>query len=185
MTEEFKTISLKYAYRLLHPKLAVLIACYDENNIPNAMTAAWIMPVSVNPPLIVVSIAPKRYTYELISKSKVFSVNIPPFEILNKVHLCGTISGRDVRNKLERAGLTIVKGRKLNVPIIKECIAFLECKLWKDVPAGDHNLIIGEIVDAYTKGKIFDVRYDIKKIDLIYHVGGNVYTRLIKEIIKV
>lgn len=180
--EEFKSIELIYAHRVLHPKLVALIACYDKDGIPNAMTAAWISPVSVSPPLIVVSIAPKRYTYELIKKAKVFSVNIPPFELMNKVHQVGTISGRDVKNKLKKIGLTVIKGRKLNVPIIKECIAFLECKLWRDVPAGDHNLVIGEIVDAYAKNGIFDKMYNIDKVSLLYHLGGNNYTTLKTEV---
>jgi len=185
MGDVFNSVSLKYAYRLLHPKLTALIACYDEYNVPNAMTAAWIMPVSVNPPLIVVSISPKRYTYELILKAKIFSVNIPSLNMLKKVHLCGTISGREIKNKLKRIGLTTINGRKLNVPIIEECIAFLECKLWENIVAGDHNLIIGKIIDAYVRDNIFDVRYDISKISLIYHCGGNIYTKLTNNIVRV
>jgi len=33
-------------YKILHPKLAVLVATVDEKGKPNVMTCAWCTPVS-------------------------------------------------------------------------------------------------------------------------------------------
>ena len=42
----------------------------------NGMTAAWISQVSMNPVLLMVSIAPARFTYGLIKESGYFAVNV-------------------------------------------------------------------------------------------------------------
>src|SRR5512135_3067751 len=42
----------------------------------NGMTAAWVSQVSMNPLLVMVSIAPPRYTHGLIMESGVFAVNV-------------------------------------------------------------------------------------------------------------
>ena len=49
----------------------------------------------------------------------------------------------------------------LKTVIIDECVAHMECRLIQEIEAGDKNLFIGEVIDAYAdeaamqkKGKI-------------------------------
>ena len=42
----------------------------------NGMTAAWVSQVSLKPLLVMVSIAPPRYTHTLIQESGVFAINV-------------------------------------------------------------------------------------------------------------
>ncbi|MCD6469793.1 flavin reductase, partial [Candidatus Bathyarchaeota archaeon] len=63
-----KDVNLKLAYRLLHPRNTALLTCVDGEGKANIITLAWLMPVSINPPLVAVSIAPRRYSHRLIEE---------------------------------------------------------------------------------------------------------------------
>jgi len=170
-------------YRLLHPKLVVLLTCVDETGKANIITLAWAMPASIQPPLVAVSIAPARYSHSLIEKTKEFVLNVPTMELLNEIFLCGRKSGRNV-DKFRETGLTPVSARKVKAPIIKECVAHLECKLYKQVQAGDHTLFIGEVVAAYANRDMFAQTYNLEKAELIYHMGGDKFTMLTPKVTR-
>ena len=174
-------------YRLLHPKLTVLVVSKTKDGKVNVMTAAWCMPVSASPPLIAVSIAPSRYTYDIIRESGEFVISIPTVDLLKKVHYCGCVSGRVV-DKVKEAGFTLAKSNKVGVPYIKECVASLECRVYKMFELGDHVLVIGEVVDVHYSKEFFDERkgiYDIKKTKLILHLGGAYYATNDSRILRV
>ena len=173
-------VNLELAHRLPHPKLTVLVSCSDASGRANIITLAWSMPVSMNPPLIAVSIAPRRYSHRLIEETGEFIVNVPSIEILKETSYCGSISGRDV-DKFKMTGLTPAPARKVRAPIIEECIAHLECKVYKKVQAGDHTIFIGEIVAAYANEGVFKRVFDIGKVRLIYHLGGDEFTTTSSE----
>jgi flavin reductase (DIM6/NTAB) family NADH-FMN oxidoreductase RutF len=176
--KEKKTITevnVSGAYRLIHPKLAVLLTCADKEGKANIITLAWTMPVSMNPPLIAVSISPRRHSHKMIEETKEFVINVPTMEIVKETLFCGRRSGRNL-DKFKETKLTPLPAKTVKAPIIKECVAHLECALYKQVPAGDHTLFIGEIKDAYADENLFSQEYNLRRAKLIFHVGGNRFT---------
>ena len=168
---------------LLHPYNTSLISSKGNDEKINIMAVAWIIPVSVDPPLVVMSIHPERYSYELIVEMREFVVNIPTFDQAQKVLFCGRRSGEDL-DKFNAVSFTPSKGKQVKVPIIQECIAHLECKLMKTIELGDHILIVGKIVEAYAADGYFDNVYDITKFHPCLHVGKNLFTTCIEKIIE-
>lgn len=132
----------------IYPAPAALISAYDENNKPNAMTAAWASNICYQPPTVVVGINSKRYTFELIEKTQCFVVNLPAVDKVLETDYCGVVSGRD-HDKFEETGFTAIKGSKVNAPIIKECPVNIECKLLKQVHIGSHDAFFGEVVAVH------------------------------------
>ncbi|MFQ6091787.1 MAG: flavin reductase family protein [bacterium] len=169
-------IPLSKANRLINHGPAVLITSQSEGR-PNVMTAAWQTPVSHHPPLVAVSIAPERYSHQLIKKSREFVVNVPPRVLLEKVHGCGTVSGREA-NKFEQYHLTPIPAAKVKAPLIKECIGHLECKLIESYEVGDHTLFMGEVLAVSVEEDLFDDfwRVDNPKAKTLHHLGGTMYT---------
>lgn len=165
------------AYKLLHPMHTVLVSCVGKNGKPNIITLAWAMPTSINPPLVAISIAPKRHSHTLIEQTKEFVVNIPTMKILTETLFCGRRSGRNY-DKFKKVGLTPLPARKVKPPIIKECVAHLECKLHSQFSTGDHTIFVGEIVEAYANREVFTDRYDLEKARMIFHLGGNDFATL-------
>jgi flavin reductase (DIM6/NTAB) family NADH-FMN oxidoreductase RutF len=175
--EEKNTIDLTSAYRLLHPMHTVLVTCVGKKGKPNIIPLAWAMPTSHSPPLVAISISPKRYSHTLIEKTEEFVINIPTVKIVNETLACGNTSGRD-HDKFEETGLTPIPAKKVKTPIIKECLAHLECKLHNQFETGDHTVFIGEIVEAYANKGVFTDKYDMSKTKMLYHVGGNIFATL-------
>ena len=91
------------------------------------MPASWVMPVSRKPPIVAVAIARTRYTYSLIAMYKEFALCILGIDRAREIHAMGSVSGRDVRDKISYAGLTKARGRKVScLNIVYQC-AFCYC----------------------------------------------------------
>ncbi len=177
-------VNINQAYRLLHPMHIVMVSCVGNANKPNATTLAWAMPTSGNPPLIAVSIAPGRHSHTLIEESGEFVVNIPTLEILKAVYACGSLTGRSF-DKFKKANLTTMPSKKVKAPAIRECIAHLECEVDGQMTTGDHTIFVGKIVEAYADMGVFtDAGYDLKKAQMLYHLGGNNFSVLDPKLYK-
>lgn len=176
-------VPLYLSYRLLHPRLVVLVSCVDKAGKANAITLSWSMPVSMNPPMVVMGIAPRRYSHELIEETKEFVINIPTMGIIQETLFCGRRSGRKY-DKFKETRLTLLPAKMVKPPIIKECVAHLECGLEQQLTVGDHTLFIGRVLTAYADKGVFDKNFDIKKVKLIYHVGRDDFVTLAPEIVS-
>lgn len=171
---------LSNAYRFLHPMHTVLVTC-GEAEKANIITLAWAMPTSINPPLVVISVRPTRYSHKLIKETREFVVNIPTMEILKETLFCGRRSGKNY-DKFKETKLTPMPAKSVKAPAIKECVAHLECKLKQAFTTGDHTIFVGEVIAAYADEDGFKEEFNIEKAKLIYHLGGNKFTTLSNEI---
>ena len=172
--------SMDKFYYYAFPMQAVLVTCNDENEKTNIITIAWCTPISKEPPLYGISVAPKRHSHGIIEKSKEFVINFAPYELVDKVHFCGTHSGRKT-NKIDETKLTLLPSEKVKTPLIKECFAHLECKLHKTLTLGDHTFFIGEVVNVLADEDAFEDDLLInEKIQPTYYIGGNEYTAIDK-----
>ncbi len=176
-------VNLSQAYRLLHPMHTVLVSCMGKSGKPNIMTVAWAMPTSIDPPLVAISISPKRYSHTLIQESMEFIINIPTLELLQGTYACGSLTGRSF-DKFKKAGLTPMPAKRVKAPAIRECIAHLECAVSDQFTTGDHTVFVGKIIEAYADQGVFAENYDMKKVRMIYHVGGNNFAILDPRIYK-
>jgi flavin reductase (DIM6/NTAB) family NADH-FMN oxidoreductase RutF len=165
-------VNSTYAYRLLHPMHTVLVSCLGKAGKPNVTTVAWAMPTSNDPPLVAISVSPKRHSHTLIEESQEFIINIPTLELLQATYACGSFSGRSF-DKFKKAGLTPIPARSVKAPAIRECIAHLECTVDSEVTTGDHTVFVGKVVAAYANPGVFTESYDLKNARMLYHVGGN------------
>lgn len=181
-TEKVEVVQSDMMYRLLHPRHTVLVTCIGKTGKANIITLAWTMPVSVNPPLVVMSIAPRRYSHRKIKETREFVINIPTMEIVKQSLFCGRISGSKV-DKFKEAPLTPAPAKKVKSPIIKECVAHLECRLVKTIPTGDHTLFVGEILTAYVNKGIFKKSFDTKKVKPVFHMGGDSFVTISPRVV--
>ena len=113
-------------------------------DVVNGMTAAWVSQVSLKPLLVMVSIAPSRYSHDLIKQSGIFAVNVLDRDQADLGKRFGFKSGRQVD---KFAGLEWTTGAT-GAPILPQAYACLELKLKETFPAGDHTLFVGEVVAA-------------------------------------
>jgi flavin reductase (DIM6/NTAB) family NADH-FMN oxidoreductase RutF len=141
------TIDVEYL-EYLWPMRHYLITCGDTAGEANILTVSFCMPVSKDPPLAAIAVGKAAYSRKLIEDGREFVINVPTQDLESQAYYCGTRSGRDV-DKFKETGLTREPARSVRPPIIAECVAHMECKVVKDVEAGDKILFVGEVVEAY------------------------------------
>ena len=110
----------------------------------NGMTAAWVSQVSFKPPLLMVAIAPTRVTHALIKISGFFAINTLSEDQIELAKYFGTHSGKNVDKFANIAYIEAGNGS----PVLKEAMAYVECKLVNAFEAGDHTLFIGEVLEG-------------------------------------
>jgi flavin reductase (DIM6/NTAB) family NADH-FMN oxidoreductase RutF len=165
-------------YNMAFPMSTVLVTCSDEKGNTNIITIAWHTTISKNPPLYGISVAPGRFSYDLIKKSKEFVINFSSFDILEKIHFCGTNSGKKI-DKIKEAKLTLIDSEKIKTPSIQQCYAHFECKLNDTIRLGDHDLFVGEVVNAKVDEEILENgTINNKKIRPCLYLGNNIYSKL-------
>ncbi|HEY4716528.1 MAG TPA: flavin reductase family protein [bacterium] len=131
-----------------YPTVAAIVVVKYQDNI-NAMSVAWNMGLSSNPPLYGILVAPKRYTHELIEKAKEFSVNFVSAKDSDLLAICGRISGREA-DKLKEYNIKLEPSHAISSPVIAKAYASYECNLYRQTSVGDHTLFAGEIVKVHS-----------------------------------
>jgi flavin reductase (DIM6/NTAB) family NADH-FMN oxidoreductase RutF len=155
---------------LLIPLPAVMVSCAAEGYKPNIITISWIGIVNSEPPMLSISIQPKRYSHDIVKKSGQFVVNLTSENHLKAVDFCGNRSGREY-DKFKEMGLTQMPAKIVKAPLIEECPINLECIIRQSMLLGTHEMFIAEIVAVHIDDNFLDVngRPDIDKLKpLVY-----------------
>ncbi|MBI5885711.1 MAG: flavin reductase [Deltaproteobacteria bacterium] len=113
-------------------------------NKVNAMTAAWVARASFSPPLITVSIGKTRHSHNMIKESGVFAVNVLGNDNIETGKRFGLKSGA----KTDKFAGLEYDTKATGSPILRDCLAWMDCKVTAFHDAGDHTLFIGEVLDA-------------------------------------
>ena len=98
--------------------------------------------ISLNPPLILVSLDLTSQTYATICQSGVFAVNVLTQE---QEPLALRFARKDLSNKTFD-DIAIRAGETTGAPLFSEALARIECRVAKEYPGGDHALMLGEVV---------------------------------------
>ncbi|HDD43580.1 MAG TPA: flavin reductase [Candidatus Desulfofervidus auxilii] len=129
------------AKALMH---GVYVVTVKAEGRKNGMTAAWVSQVSFKPPLIMVSIAPARYTHGLIKSAGYFAINTLSEDQIEIAKHFGFKSGRKTDKLANLEHFEAGHGS----PVLKDALAYIECKLVNTFEAGDHTLFIGEAIEG-------------------------------------
>ncbi|MFQ5736931.1 MAG: flavin reductase family protein [Thermodesulfobacteriota bacterium] len=110
----------------------------------NAMTAAWVSRASFDPPLVTVAVGKTRFTHDMIVKSGVFAVNVLGPDNMDT----GKHFGMKTGWKTDKFAGLEYDTKATGAPILKDCIAWMDCRVVSYNYAGDHTLFIGEVIDG-------------------------------------
>ena len=110
----------------------------------NAMTTSWITQVAQEPILISVGIDKQALTHRLIAEGGSFTVNLwdaentRPFVKFSKP---ATREGNTLNGWAVETAAT-------GAPVFLDAIAWMDCRVTKQVDCGSHTLFIGELIAA-------------------------------------
>src|ERR671928_1934 len=109
-----------------------------------AMTANSITPLSLTPTRILVCIDKATRTYQYISASGVWAVNVLA---AHQEAISRTFAMKDIEEERTMIGTPYHLGAT-GAPIIEGCLSYLDCRTWATYDGGDHTLFLGEVQDA-------------------------------------
>ncbi len=103
-----------------------------------------------------------KYSYQIVTRTKSFALNVPIKDMRTEISLCDTISGFKC-NKFETLGLHPKRARSIESYVLGECGLIVECKLLAMIPpetiikqtdelfssGRPHTLFVGEPVNVY------------------------------------
>ena len=116
-----------------------IVTTLDGEGNPCGFTANSFTSVSIDPPLLLVSIAKAAYGCDVFTGSKGFAVNIlarEQRELSNRFAAAGT-------DKFSGIGWA---GKNSGSPIIDGVVAWFDCAHHEQVDAGDHIILIGRVL---------------------------------------
>jgi len=142
-------------YRLLYPSVPAIVAA-SLGRKTSAMPVVSIVSLSNDPPLIALSSSPSHATFRAIAGARCFSVSWLDSKYLRAVEFLGMRSGRDVVDKLLTAGLHHRAMGTPPIPVISEASAFLRCSVEEIRTYGDHELVVGRVLEAKADADFHD-----------------------------
>jgi flavin reductase (DIM6/NTAB) family NADH-FMN oxidoreductase RutF len=121
-----RQLPLTKAFTLIEPGPVVLVTTRDgERN--NVMTISWTMVLDFRPRFAITTGA-WNYSFRALKHTRECVIAIPTVDQLDKVVGLGTCSGADT-DKFAKFGLTPVPGKLVQAPLIRECLANIECRV--------------------------------------------------------
>lgn len=129
-----------------------LITAHDAEDEPRGedvgMTATAFMSVSLDPPLVLVSVRVGSRMDELLERQPRWAVSVLSE---SQRHIAGRFALRGrISDRLLFEDISYYRGTESGAPILGGALAILECETVRRVGAGDHTLIIGRVLTART-----------------------------------
>lgn len=136
--------------------------------------------VSSNPPVVLFSAGvhsdrPKD-SATLAEESGVFTVNIVSEDVVEAMSVTsGSFSAED--DEFDIAGLTAVRGIKVDAPLVAESPANLECRVRQVIALGETGkLILGDVVAIHVSEDVLDgTRIDNDALRAVGRMAGTTY----------
>ncbi len=140
-------LKLGKAFTLMESGPVVLVTTHDgkRNNI---MTISWTMVLDFTPKFAITT-GEWNHSFAALQKNRECVISIPTVDMLDKVVGIGTCSGADT-DKFATFTLTPVPAKVVRSPLIKECLANIECKVVDIVKK--HNIVVLKAVAAHVDG---------------------------------
>ncbi|MET8011554.1 flavin reductase family protein [Streptomyces sp. NPDC005271] len=132
----------------------VLVTAHDPDEGPSGedvgMTATAFMSVSLDPPLVMVSVRNGSRMDDLLDRQPLWAVSVLSE---SQRHIAGrfAMKGR-VSDRLLFQDIPLVRGTEADAPLVAGALATLECRTEQRVTAGDHTLVVGRVLAAATPG---------------------------------
>ncbi|MDD3094766.1 MAG: flavin reductase family protein [Candidatus Neomarinimicrobiota bacterium] len=128
---------------------------YRQGNF-NAMTVAWgSLGTMWSRPFAQVVVRPSRYTYFFMNRYDTFTLCRFPEKYQKALSYLGSVSGRDVPDKLQIAGLTPEAVPGIAAPAYAEADLLIACRkrYWQDMD--ETHFLDGDIMSKYPQGNDF------------------------------
>ncbi len=132
----------KTALRMFTYGLHVVTSRHDHDR--GAFLANWISQCSFEPPMVMVAVEKDAHSLIVMQASGRFAVNTLE---TGQRELAGWF-GRHTDKVGDKLANREVLHSPSGLPLLPEALTWIECQIVGQMPAGDHVLMLGEVIDA-------------------------------------
>ncbi len=130
----------------------------------HAFTGSWFSQCSMKPPRVMLGVRHGTQSLDMLRQGGVFSVNFLPKEdqkVFEQFFKPTPASG----NRFGDLGFSL---KRTGTPVLDKAVAYLECEVKHLFEAGDHSVVIGEVVEA----EVVRPAEPLVMADTPWHYGG-------------
>jgi flavin reductase (DIM6/NTAB) family NADH-FMN oxidoreductase RutF len=138
-----RQLKLCKAFTLMESGPVVLVTTHDGQQA-NIMTISWTMVMDFTPRFAITT-GEWNHSFTALRKKRECVIAIPTVDMLDTVVGIGMCSGADT-DKFAKFRLTPLEGKVVRSPLIRECLANIECKVIDIVKR--HSIVVLEAVAA-------------------------------------
>ncbi|MCP2307059.1 flavin reductase family protein [Kitasatospora paracochleata] len=124
-----------------------LVTAHDpEDGEDVGMTATSFLSVSLEPPLVLISVREDSRMDELLARTDTWAVSLLAEQqrtLASRFAMKGRLSDR-----LLFADTPHHRGPHSGAPLVDGALATVECRTEQRIPAGDHTLVLGRVLEA-------------------------------------
>jgi flavin reductase (DIM6/NTAB) family NADH-FMN oxidoreductase RutF len=132
--------TLRMAMRNWTTGITIVSAQYSQ--VRHGMTVSSFTSISLDPPLLLVSLEQTTRTHELVEHAQAFGVTLLGD---HQREISDRFAGRQTEFTDRFAGLavrTLVTG----APLLVDALACFDCQVVREIPIGNHTIFIGEVL---------------------------------------
>ncbi len=107
---------------------------------PWGLTANAFASVSLDPPLVLVCVDLGADTHDPLRDTGLFAVSILAAD---QERLARRFAASEVEDKFEGVAW---RTETTGAPVLEDAVAWLDCRLWAQYPAGDHTIFVGQVL---------------------------------------
>ncbi len=133
---------LRHAMRAWTTGVVIVTSIYEGRQY--GMTVNSFTSISLEPPLISVTLKQLTHTHDLVVKSGMFAVTILTAE---QQELADRFAGK-VPNILDRFEGVQTERLSSEIPIFKDGMAYFHCRVVSSMPIGENTLFVAEVIEA-------------------------------------
>jgi flavin reductase ActVB len=146
MADDFKDVMARF------PTGVAIVTTCDEDGNPHGLTVSSFCSVSLDPPLVLICVAKSATCFPVFERTEDFAVSI-----LRQRHV--ELALRFANSKVKKFGgggfVTTPRGGM----VVDNALATIDCRVHRRHDAGDHLILVGEVVDQVLADSGFPVVY--------------------------
>jgi flavin reductase (DIM6/NTAB) family NADH-FMN oxidoreductase RutF len=111
----------------------------------HGMTANWLTQAAFDPPMVVVAVENTSKTIAMIRDAHHFVINVLQ---QGQRDLAGKLGRTSEQAPQKLKGIKTKPAPRSGAPVLADALGWVECRVVATLPAGDHTLVLGEVVEA-------------------------------------
>ena len=130
---------------LRHFPYGLYVVTVAHDGEEHGMTANWLTQTAFDPPMVVVAIENTSKTIGMIRDARHFAINLL---LKGQRDLAGKLGRSSEQTPQKLKGIKTKPAPVAGAPVLVDSLGWVECRVVATLPAGDHTLVLGEVVAA-------------------------------------